>query len=193
MYPEVVKASTVSQDTYENSNVVEDQYDQELRTALEANRQAILNEQRSNNSFSTNAVQPANIISQLIKLVFKNMVKHPKGATPSVLTKATTRGVRVRLSGHAIERAAENGITSSMVDDVLSEKPYGMLAVEKYEDLIQNSKIMVDRNNNVIIILSNTTDQIFSIYRDTSTGKNSVLNRAKQGKWKKSNFIFKGI
>lgn len=53
----------------------------------------------------------------------------------SVVVSTTTRNVATRLTAHAIAEAIVDGITTSMIDNLLVGKSSGMNASEKYYDI----------------------------------------------------------
>lgn len=189
--PAVAKASTVSEDTYSESTVPNDRYEQELQEGMDAYHKELLDENKSLKSFSTNAA-PASVVSELVKLVLKNLVnKETKKAAAAVVVKATSKQISTRLTAHAIAEAVADGITSLMIDNVLSGKASGMFAIEKYTDPIGKSRIMFDRTNKVIIVLDATANTIITIYKDGKLTGTSIDSRVKSGRWIKSDFKFK--
>ncbi|QZN77696.1 DUF4258 domain-containing protein [Paenibacillus sp. DR312] len=163
------------------SNYVEDQHDQEMRAAFEAiSRGEIVRP----DSFNAQPFIVGGIV-RLATLIFKNVAKGAK-----VTVKATVRNVVTEVSAHAVERAIERGISGLQMDNVLSEKSSGMFAVEKYYDTnYSNSRIMLDRNNKVVIVIDNALNTIITTYKLDSVS--TVQNRITEGRWIKGGFKFK--
>ncbi|WP_336783384.1 DUF4258 domain-containing protein [Paenibacillus illinoisensis] len=160
---------------------VQDQHDLEMLAAFKA---AAKNEALHEDSFDA---QPAIVgpIVRLATLIFRNVTKGAK-----VTVKATARNVVTEVSAHAVERAVERGISGLQMDDVLSEKSTGMFAVEKYYDTnYSNSRIMLDRNNKVVIVIDNALNTIITTYKLDSVS--TIQNRVSEGRWIKGGFKFK--
>ncbi|WP_458120291.1 DUF4258 domain-containing protein [Paenibacillus sp. Z6-24] len=187
-YPELANANTVTSDTYSSSTTLnEDIYDQKLNEALDAyNREAIQNG-RSIQKFSTNS-EPA-VIGSLIRLIFKNLVSKQTGkAAASVTVKATNKQILTKVTAHAIEEAVKDGITSLMIDNILANKPAGVVGIEKFEDHTGGSRIMYDRTSKLTVVLSKATNTIITIYKDN--GKTTIQDRLDSGRWVRSNFKY---
>ncbi len=170
-----------SADTLPSQNYAKDQHDYEMQEALES----FSNEDSVGKS--TLKAEPAIVgsIVRLITLVFKNVAKGTR-----VTVKATARNVVTEVSAHAIERAIERGISAIDMDNVLSEKSTGMFAVEKYYDVTySNARIMLDRNNKVVIVIDNALNTIITTYKLDSTS--TIQNRISEGRWVKGSFKFK--
>jgi len=192
--PAIAKASTVSEDTYSSNSssdlIIQDRYDEELQSALAAYNQELLNEKHQLKNFSTNA-QPA-IIGSLIRLIFKQLVSKQTGkAASSVVVKATNKNVTTKITAHAIEEAVKDGITSLIVNNVLSEISSGIFKVEKFEDPIGKTRIMADRNNKTVIILDYAANTIITIYKDSKLDGSTIDSRVNSGRWVRSNFKYK--
>lgn len=126
----------------------------------------------------------ASIIGHLLKLIFKEAVK--KGTAQTV--KATTKNVITKVTKHALEEAIKDGITNKMVDNILSQKSSGMFAIQKFDDVAGISRVMVDPNNKVVVILSKYDNTIITVYKDTG---DSIKNRVDSGRWVKGAWKFK--
>ncbi|WP_355316256.1 DUF4258 domain-containing protein [Paenibacillus jiagnxiensis] len=178
--------SSVTNDTYSlaavENIIVEDQHDMEMKAAY-----AALAEENKNRISSSNEMKAATgtIIRRLVEIVFKNVSKGSR-----VTAKATPRNIITEVSAHAVERAVERGISSLQMDNVLSEKSSGMFAVEKYYDTLNNnSRIMLDRNNKVVIVIDNLLNTIITTYKLDSVS--TVDSRIKDGRWVKGSFKYK--
>ncbi|KNB70201.1 hypothetical protein [Brevibacillus reuszeri] len=125
-------------------------------------------------------VQRSGAIKKLIELVFKSTSK-----TETV--KATKNEIRTKLTGHAMQEAFIDGITSKMVDKILSGKSSGMLALKTYKDTIQNSRIIVDPNSKIVLVMDETKNTIITIYKDTG---NAIINRPANGRWTLINWFY---
>ncbi len=155
-----------------------DPYEIAYREAMNANQleqQSSVREKR----------QLARIVMKLAEYVAKQLPdpKHYR----SVTVKATSKNVTTTLSRHAVERMALRGITGRMVDNVLAEKSTGMLHVLKFDDITWNSRVMVDPNNKVAVVIDKYTNTVATVYHDNS---DAITNRQHAGRWKFASWIF---
>lgn len=126
------------------------------------------------------------IIGQLVKFTFQQLAKRGTSAAVSV----TARSVATNITKHAIEEAIKDGITTVMIDNLLSNKATGMWAIEKYYDINTGARVVHDPNNKLIAILDKDENNMFTIYSDN--GKNTINDRVNVTKrWWKSSWIFK--
>lgn len=89
-----------------------------------------------------------------------------------------------------MEEAVKDGITSLMVDNVLSGKSSGMWAIAHFDDIRKGkglSRIAVDPNNKVVVILARDSNTILTIYKDSGS---SIINRPNDDVWKPSDWKF---
>ncbi|AZK48462.1 DUF4258 domain-containing protein [Paenibacillus lentus] len=163
------------------TDITEDEYDRRLKEGYEA----YYKELRETNKLSKNSITTQNaVIKKLVELVFKDLAKKGVGAT----AKATTKNVVTKITKHAIEEAVKDGITSIMIDNLLSGKSSGMVAVEKFDDTLGKSRVIVDRNNRTVAILDPVHNTVITIYKDNDK---SIENRIKSGRWLKGKWNFK--
>ncbi|GAS84265.1 hypothetical protein [Paenibacillus amylolyticus] len=126
----------------------------------------------------------SSLVRKLVELIFKR---------PAYATKvtATPKNISTNLTMHAMQEALADGITSLMVDNVLSGKPSGMWAIAHFDDIREGkglSRIAVDPNNKVVVILARDSNTILTIYKDSG---NSIINRSDDTKWRSSNWKFR--
>ncbi|WP_211750277.1 hypothetical protein [Paenibacillus sp. Marseille-Q4541] len=126
------------------------------------------------------------IIGQLVKFTFQQLAKRGTAAAVSV----TARNVATNITKHAIDEAIKDGITTLMIDNLLSNKASGMWAIEKYYDFQTGARVVYDPNNKIVAILDRDENNMFTIYNDT--GKYTINDRVNVTKrWWKSTWNFK--
>ncbi|RFB34971.1 hypothetical protein [Brevibacillus sp. VP] len=164
-----------SQTTFTQETTTPDDFDLKLDKALAAD-----SEEQEDEKSSPDKVQ-ANVrgLIKLIDLVFKR-----NNTAKKVV--ATKEKIPTKLSGHAMDEAFIDGITSKMIDKILSGKSSGAFKLQTYRD-ISGARVIVDPNSKIVIIMDSKKNKIITVYKDS--GK-SIKNRPADGRWSPINWFF---